>query len=260
MQNIFSNFQKVNWKKFQAKTVEEFLDLIFPRICYGCKKEGTYICKDCETFLSENSLICPMCGNPSFTGKSCKSCKGRYGLDGLVAGWDYEGIIKKAVLDIKADYHDVTEKIMERFFLLMASQEERFGDFLQFLLQKEVKVTYVPANKRKNQKNFMLRGDKDNVRHSQTLAEKVVELSGKDKNSLVDLLVKVKPTEKQAKLAKKERMSNVKGVFDIKHDPPEKMVLVDDVFTTGATMRECCRTLKKEGAKEVWGLVLVRSV
>ncbi len=245
---------KINWKKIG----EEFLNLIFPRFCYGCKKEGSYICDDCEVFLSENKPVCPMCGNPSFTGESCKSCIGRYGLDGMVAGWDYEGVVKMAILDIKAGYHDVALKMLESFFIMMITQEERFNDFISFLMEEDVKVTYVSESRNNNKRGLMTYRYGKKMGHSKALAKNLIKISGKDATP-IDLLKKSKQTEKQAKLSKKERLENVKGAFEVKKDPPEKLVLVDDVFTTGATLRECCKELKKRGAKKVWGFVLARS-
>jgi len=46
-----------------------FLDTLFPPRCVGCNREGSYICENCEFFVSENSLVCPECGEMSFTGK-----------------------------------------------------------------------------------------------------------------------------------------------------------------------------------------------
>ncbi len=79
----------------------------------------------------------------------------------------------------------------------------------------------------------------------------------------MSLLEKVKRTESQAKLDKAERVKNIEGVFNIRKDQnkiPEKLVLIDDIWTTGATMKECCKVLKKAGVKKVWGFTLARTV
>ncbi len=260
---MVDNLKKVNWEKVK----EELLDVLFPRFCIKCGREGTYLCNDCYTFLSENSLICPVCGAPSFTGTSCDSCIGRYGLDGLTAGWDYEGLMKRTVWEIKAGYYHIGKKMIERFLILMIDQEERFGDFLKFLLKEETKITYVPPTNRKegflNKKlNISFKsygGSKPENMHAKTLAEQTAKLTGKSEKSVTDLLKKTKRTKKQARLSQKERLENVKNAFSVKNNPPKNLVLVDDVFTTGATMRECCKVLKKAGAENVRGLVLARS-
>ena len=61
---------------------------------------------------------------------------------------------------------------------------------------------------------------------------------------------------------REERMRSMAGAFEIKHDSsfmiPDSVLLVDDVWTTGATMRECSRVLKKAGVGQIWGFVLAR--
>jgi len=76
-----------------------------------------------------------------------------------------------------------------------------------------------------------------------------------------DILIKIKQTPAQMELKKEEREKNIKGIFLCQK--PEtiqrrKILLVDDVFTTGSTMEESALTLKRAGAKEVWGIVVAR--
>ncbi len=255
--------EKKNKEKW-GSLKEGFFDILFPRFCVGCRKEGKYICSKCSEFLSENSLVCPMCGESSFTGTSHKTCARRYGLDGLVSGWDYEGIIKKTIWDIKEGQYHMGEKTVERLFTLMVGQKDRFQDFLKFSCNKNIKIAYVPTgneklinpiNKLKNPRNknmIIFKGNK----HAEILSKAVSEIIEKE---TVDLLEKVRETKKQANLKKEERLENVRGAFEAKRKSPENIILVDDVFTTGATLRECCKILKKAGAKKVWGLTLART-
>lgn len=74
------------------------------------------------------------------------------------------------------------------------------------------------------------------------------------------ILKRVKNTTPQFKLKKEERVKNISGAFEINPRYKGKMsgktiFIVDDVFTSGATMRECGKLLKKEGANTVFGLV-----
>lgn len=76
-----------------------------------------------------------------------------------------------------------------------------------------------------------------------------------------DLLVRSRWTEPQVRLKGRERRRNVKGAFRVQ-DPAQvkrrRIMLVDDVFTTGSTVNECARVLKKAGADQVWVLTLAR--
>lgn len=70
-----------------------------------------------------------------------------------------------------------------------------------------------------------------------------------------ELLVKIKNTEKQSKTKASKRAENVKGAFSCGHDLHGKnILLIDDVFTTGATLNECSKVLKKCGADRIYCL------
>lgn len=77
---------------------------------------------------------------------------------------------------------------------------------------------------------------------------------------LIDILLKKKETPPQIGLSAKERLSNLKGAFEVKGNiEGMRLLLVDDVMTTGATVTECSKELMKAGAKEVIVLTLARS-
>ncbi len=73
-------------------------------------------------------------------------------------------------------------------------------------------------------------------------------------------LARIRPTAQQARLTKEARAKNVRGAFKwIKNtSAPVSGLLVDDVYTTGATMQECALVLQSAGAKNVWGFVVAR--
>lgn len=236
----------VNKKRItgEFKKLDNFLlDLLYPKMCIGCGKEGCYICRECEVFTTENSLICPVCGEPSFAGEKHKSCGTKYSIDGLVSIWDYDGIIEKAIKEIK--YGKVTHianELIERSFNIMLNQPERFASFLKFLNNNPV-VTYVPTY-----------GNEFN--QAKAIAK---EFGNQVDLEVASTLNKDEQTKSQTELKKQQRLKNLKGVFSAETNA-SKVVLVDDVFTTGATMRECANTLKHAGVEQVWGFTLVRTI
>jgi len=197
------------------------LDILFPRVCVGCGKEGKYICDKCKVFISE-----------------CESTETRVSenLDGLISVWDYDGLIKELIQMIK--YQGVADIIKE---LISQVNLDIYCSY----------ITYVPMfRKREKRRGF---------NQAEIIAK---ELAKKSETRSLSLLEKVVDTEDQTKLDKEKRIENVKGSFKscVKLSLTQREVLlVDDIFTTGATMRECCKVLKQSGIKKVWGFTLART-
>lgn len=78
-----------------------------------------------------------------------------------------------------------------------------------------------------------------------------------------DVLVRSQWTDPQTRLTRKERLHNVKGAFEVVKPAEVKgrrILLLDDVYTTGSTLRECAKTLEKAGAAEVCGITVTRAL
>ncbi len=222
------------------------MEAVFPRFCVGCGKEGSYICDDCSLFLSESRPVCPSCGRDSRLSKAHRRCKG-FDLDGLISLWDHEGTAKIAIERAKNGTFHIIEEMVEFFIVAVERDPKRFRLFLDILTDPGSAVVFVPlASGRRRKRGFD---------QSEILAGHLAGISGKERKAL---LRRIKETEPQFGLEKEGRFSNVKGAFSVSGPVPEQIVLVDDIWTSGATMRECCRTLKRAGAREVWGFVLVR--
>jgi ComF family protein len=82
-----------------------------------------------------------------------------------------------------------------------------------------------------------------------------------NKPLLLAALIKTRETELQTAVSGKERRANLRGAFSISQDiSGMRLLLVDDVITTGATVRECAATMKRAGAKEIRVVALARSM
>jgi ComF family protein len=78
---------------------------------------------------------------------------------------------------------------------------------------------------------------------------------------LLSCLLRVRPTAPQTSLSKKERLTNLRRAFAIDNVSSikgQRILLIDDVFTTGTTLHECAKTLRKAGSGPVYGLTLAR--
>jgi ComF family protein len=76
-------------------------------------------------------------------------------------------------------------------------------------------------------------------------------------------LVRIAPAPAQTTLSRKRRLKNLRGAFAVRRPDAiagKRILLIDDVFTTGATVNECAKTLRKAGAGDVFALTLARTV
>ena len=209
------------------------LNLFFPKFCFGCQKEGEYLCQDCRATLEVSGF------HQKFQTKN---------LDDLYFAINYRNSLIKNLIQ-KFKYEPFVKELREPLSSLILNHFQLMDkppNFTDFLLVP------VPLEKRK----IRWRGFNQ--------AEEIgKELSNFLKIPLLDdVLIKIKETLSQVELSGKEREENIKGVFVIKNKEKiegEKILLVDDVYTTGATMKECARILKEAGAKEIIGIVVARA-
>lgn len=217
-----------------------FLDIFFPKNCVSCGRSGKYICAVCLNKVPNAKLHCPVCENFNFRGKTHQSCLGKYELDGHIGIWAYMGAVRKAILRLK--YNFISDLVSE-LVCVSAGKLEVNLDWDKFIF-----IAIPTSQARKNWRGF---------NQSEILAELFArELGGAYKS---EMLLKIKNTKPQAQLDRIHRKQNIKNTFtlgpnlDVKNN---RIILVDDVWTTGSTMREAGKVLKKAGASEVWGLTV----
>lgn len=220
---------------------ETIIDFVFPKVCVGCGLWGCFLCSECQERLDFVDQICPMCGEESLMGWTHPRCKDKYGLDGLIAIYEYREPVARAVIDgVKYGFNKELLKIVLKGF------EFETGENFDCLVP-------VPLHfYRENWRGF---------NQAELMAE--VVSSRMTDVRLEKLLVRMKNTKQQVTMkTKEEREENIRGAFKINEKFKNsklkklKILLVDDVFTSGADMRECTKVLKKAGVELVWGLAL----
>lgn len=218
-------------------------DFIFPPRCIGCKARGNWLCASCKSTASHvPSAICSRCGSPTPQTQTCSTCwKMRPKFDAVRAEYFFEGIVRQAIHMFK--YKGARHLVGPLTNLLLESVEPRFSE-------SDVVVPVPLHPERLKERSY---------NQSQLLAAEVGKVLG---ISLVDdCLVRTCNTEPQMRLPAELRASNVRHAFacvDRTLDG-KKVLLVDDVYTTGATLNECATTLKKAGATVVWGVCVARA-
>jgi len=229
------------------------IDLIFPKFCLNCHLPGSYICQRCQKYLFPTKHNqCFFCKKPSLYGLTHQSCLKRFNIDGVSSLFYYNNFLKKIIKNTK--YRLATEVWKE---LTSVIKPEIIGD-LNFYKKLPGKVFFQPIPLSKNK--LRDRG----FNQAFLIAKFFRKFFG---YPIADFLIRVKDKKPQAELkTKKERYNNLQGAFKINPDPschPElisgsRIILVDDVITSGSTVREAAKILKKSGAGKIYVLTLAK--
>lgn len=225
----------------------DILDLIFPKACLECKREGKYLCDFCISQPPPVKQVCPVCLRPSIDGFTHPKCMTPQSINGIISLWPYSGVIRKAILSLKYKYvKEIAGELSE-----LAVQKTRG----LFLFQNEGRfITTIP-----------LHWSRENIRGYNQVDDIAKFLAQNFSLPFYsDILIRKKITISQATLSKVERVKNIQGVFALNSfyksliASHKSLVLVDDVYTTGSTLKEGAKILKRNGAGEVWGLTIAK--
>jgi len=265
------------------KIKELFLDLFFPKFCLGCQKEGTYLCDDCRALLDISEFDYCLCGTkplrlpiddpkgtPSGKCPRCYDPEGTPKLSGLFSALPYKekALTKKLIYQFKykpylKDLAKTLASILVEHFVISGKNTD------EIWAPSGVPAILVPVPLDK--KKLKTRGYNQSEELAKELS-KILQIP-----ALSDILIKIKSTKPQMELKKEEREKNLENAFivnPVRNSPPageisngvknpspifgKKIFLVDDVYTTGSTMQECAKVLRKAGAKQVWGIAIAR--
>ena len=221
----------MNIHSYLKITKDFILDSLFPTKCLGCQARNEILCNNCVYKIRPAERETP---------------------EKILAVFDYRDlVIKKAIWELK--YHHkryIGEKLGQLLYEFLI---EDISEIRTYASGQPVYVIPVPISRKKtkirgyNQANTIAKSFCD----SSPL--KIFEL----KNHIVFKKIDTLP---QAKITnRKRRLENVRGVFDIKNPENIKgktIIIIDDVTTTGGTILEIMKILKKSGAKKVIGFAV----
>lgn len=206
-------------------------DLLFPARCVFCRR-----------FLNEGeSSVCRGCAKSlPYTGKNCE--RSGDGFTVCVAPLYYRHDARKAMLRFK--------------FGAKSSYADCFGKLIADCVRENLTgrydvITWVPLSRKRLRK----RG----YSQSGLLAEAVARHTGGTVQRLLDKTVEAAPQSSMKGYA--SRRNNIKGAFVVKDPEPvsgKRILLIDDIITTGATLSECAKVLRRAGAADVLCAVLCR--
>lgn len=221
------------------KALDKILDLIAPLRCVICSEEGAILCDSCLlTELIKLPSSCFLCHKVTVNYKTCDNCAKQIPLKAVWSVTTYSSLVSSIITAYK---YDSTKSVSS----FLAEQ------MLEILPRQKFVVTNVPtASSRVRDRGFD---------HCALLAKQIAHQRG-----LVysPLLLRTNSSH-QVGATRAVRLRQTKDLFNVKNTNLinlQKILLIDDVATTGASLINAARALKKAGATEVYGLIFARKM
>ena len=218
--------------------IDNFLSIIAPHHCCGCDKIGNLLCDNCKyNIVSEQKMVCIVCGRPTGRTWLCNTCRTPYQRVWVVG--EREGVLQRLVGLYKFSRSRAAYKVI--------------GDLLLAVLPELpdntviVPVPTVSGHIRERGYDHML-----------LIAKYVV----KKRNLICQQLVGRKTATKQRQSTAIQRAKQAKSAFEVRGEVYDDKIylIIDDVVTTGATIKYAAKALRDAGAKNVWVAVVARQV
>jgi len=229
--------------QFARSLIDDFREFISPSICIGCggniDSASRFLCPGCRNTITGDNPgqgpVCPFCGRPDGAIGSCRLCSAPEPL--LLYFWGiYDGLLKECITQFKfGGMHVLGRELAAMSSDALLSRLRGSGYDLI------IPVPLCKARRRAREFN-----------QSEIIAGVLAETLGIEMNA--GILIRSRSTSQQAKLAEPQRWENVKDAFAMAEDSDlsgKKILLVDDIVTTGATVFEACRPLKAAGARKI---------
>lgn len=249
------NFQTI-FNLIISKLNNFIIDTLFPISCLVCKKGNEFICTPCLSQIPlKSSQKCPICEKMiTPDGKTCFGCKSKFSIDGILVSASYKNeTVSRLIHYFKYGF---IEKIAEPLGKIL----------LKSIMNSDLPIPDAIIPVPLHKKRLRWRGFNQAELLAGFLAKNIAP--GFEVPVFNGLLIRKKKTKPQMKIKDaKTRKKNIEGAFRIEKNNYRKnlrliknksILLIDDVTTTGNTLFECAKVLKKAGAKEVFALVVAR--
>jgi competence protein ComFC len=223
------------------RIVESLVGLYAPHACLGCAAEGSILCIDCAANLPVVSARCYRCHRPTLLGRTCPDCRPDSPLVSVNSATSHDGLAKELVRSLKFARAQAAADVA-------ATQLARQ---FSYLLPEDALIVPVPTARRR----VRARGYDQAERISRALAHQ----SGLQ---YAAVLLRLGNSEQKG-AGLRQRQAQLHGAYIVR-DPAviagRRIMLIDDVITTGSTIEEAARVLRAHGAKVVGALTYARAL
>lgn len=229
------------------KLLTSATNFLIPKRCVVCYQEGDFFCDRCrEKLIYLETPVCPVCTRAAIDGFAHPGCRREFTLDRVFVPFRYRGPLVAAIKKLK--YKKVTalaDFLVGLLLEVMAEQGVNVG--------RQALILPVPLHPLKEwERGF---------NQAALLAESLGKALGL--KVVAEAVKRTRETVSQTRLKGKDREKNVRGAFVVDETKAaavegRDLILVDDVFTTGATLRECGRVLKRAGARFIYAFALAK--
>ncbi len=231
--------------------LNKLFDLIYPKgiKCIFCgddinNDEPICICDNCKKTLPKvKGKLCSKCGQMIETGDVCLDCKSEYKVfERAFSPLIYTGVVRERLFAFKYSNAKYLAEPFGSFMYNKLIEEKILFDFI---------IPVPLSDNRKKARGY---------NQAELLAKVIADKTNKP--LLTDYLVRIKDTPFQAKSSKEQRKDSIQGAFAMhkrKGIKDKTILLIDDIYTTGATSNECSKKILGSGASRVYVLTLAHT-
>ncbi len=223
--------------------MSNFKDYFFPKNCLQCRAEGAWLCESCREGLSfTDGRFCPFCGRVGDLFRVCKKCGQKTGIKKVFSLLRYsDPLARKIIKNFKYRYVKDMARELDPLFRKFFIKYKKLIEMENAVLVPVPLHWYKECDRGFNQ------------------AEELAKIIGKILGLPIEnKLIFKKLSKNQAELEKEDRYSNLCGRFFLRGRAPKNIIIADDVFTTGSTVKEMASVLKSAGAENIQVITLAR--
>lgn len=220
-------------KKRRNKIFNPIVNLIYPPICGICGKfASNFLCNKCQKRLEELAKF-----------KIEENQDINYYFKEHLYIFEYQGIIRKMMINYKFNEKSYLYLTIVNFLL-------KNKKFYEILKSYDTIIAVPISKKRRKERGY---------NQSELIAKEIAKKLGIDYQC--QCLFKTKDIIEQSKLNKEEREKNIQGVYKLERKKlleNKKILLIDDIYTTGSTVKECSKTLSQANPKQIGVLTIAK--